>query len=90
MPGISHAYEPQGAFYAFPKVEGLFGKVTPQGVTLRSSADVCIYLMEQSLVALMPGEAFGDGRCIRISYAESLETLGTAFDRMDEGIKALK
>ena len=90
MPGVAHAYEPQGAFYAFPSVEGLFGKTTPQGVTLTSSADVCIYLMEQSLVALMPGEAFGDGRCIRISYAESLETLGTALDRMEEGIKALK
>ena len=90
MPGVSHAYEPQGAFYAFPSVEGLFGKTTPQGVTLTSSADVCIYLMEQSLVAVMPGEAFGDGRCIRISYAESMETLGTALDRMEEGIKALK
>ena len=90
MPGITHAYEPQGAFYAFPSVVGLFGKTTPQGKVLQSSEDVCLYFMEHALVALMPGEAFGDSRCIRISYAESLETLGKAFDRMDEGIKALK
>ena len=35
-------------------------------------------------------QAFGDGRCLRISYAESLETLATAMDCMEKGIEALK
>ena len=90
MPGVTHAYDPQGAFYAFPTVSGLFGKTTPQGKKLTSSNDVCLYFIEECLVACVPGEAFGDARCLRITFAESLETLKTAYDRMEKGIKALK
>jgi len=90
MPGVTHAYEPQGAFYAFPTVHGCFGKTTPGGVTLRDAEGVCLYLLEHCLVALVPGEAFGDGQCLRISYAASMETLTTALDRMEAGLKALR
>ena len=81
---------PQGAFYAFPTVSGCFGKTTPAGVTLKDAEGVCLYLLDQCLLALVPGEAFGDGQCLRISYAASMETITTAMDRMEEGLKALK
>ena len=89
MPGVSHAYIPQGAFYAFPSVAGCFGKRTPCGIVIRDAEGVCLYLLEKSLVAMVPGEAFGDGKCLRISYAASMETLTASMDRMEAGIRAL-
>jgi len=89
MPGVEHAYEPQGAFYAFPSVRGCFGKKTPAGVTLTDAESVCLYLLEHALIALVPGEAFGDGDCLRISYAASEETLTATMDRMEASLNAL-
>ena len=51
---------------------------------------VCLYLLEQCLLAVVPGEAFGDGECLRISYAESLEVIKDAMDRMETGLQALR
>ena len=90
MPGVTHAYTPQGAFYAFPTVHGCFGKKTPGGVVLKDAEGVCIYLLEQCLLALVPGEAFGDGNCVRLCYAESMEILTESMNRMESGLKALK
>ena len=90
MPGVTHAYEPQGAFYAFPTVHGCFGKKTPAGVVLQTAEQVCVYLLEQCLLALVPGEAFGDGNCVRLCYAESMEVLTDSMDRMESGLKALR
>lgn len=44
------------------------------------------YLIQEALVALVPGDAFGAPDCIRISYAASLETLGKALDRMEKAL----
>ena len=71
-------------------MHGCFGKKTPAGVTLKDAEGVCLYLLESCLVALVPGEAFGDGQCVRLSYAASMETLTAAMDRMEKGLKALK
>lgn len=91
MPGVSHAYEPQGAFYAFPDVTGCFGKRTAiSDKEICSAEDVCLYLLEECGVALVPGEAFGDGNCVRISYATSMETLAASMDQMEAGLAALK
>lgn len=43
-----------------------------------------------SKVALVPGDAFGDDTCIRISYAESLTTLKAAAERIKEALLSLK
>jgi len=90
MPGVTHAYTPQGAFYAFPTVHGCFGKKTPSGTVIKDAEGVCLYLLEDHLLALVPGEAFGDGACVRLSYATSMETLTDALDRMEAGLKNLK
>ena len=90
MPGLTHAYQPQGAFYAFPTVNGCFGKTTPSGKVLDDAEGVCLYLLEECLVALVPGEAFGDGNCLRISYATDMGTLQDAMDRMERGLAAIK
>lgn len=59
---------PQGAFYAYPSVEGLLGR-TIRGTTVRSSADLATLILEQAEVAVVPGEAFGPSGYLRLSYA---------------------
>ena len=89
MPHVEHVYTPEGAFYAFPTIKACFGRVTAKGVHLADSNDVCLYLLEDFLLALVPGEAFGDPDCLRISYAASMETIADAMDKMEQGMKAL-
>ena len=71
--GIEPGPRPQGAFYLFPRVDGLFGLRTPEGEEVCSGLDVCSFLLETAGVAVVPGEAFGEPRCVRISYALSTE-----------------
>lgn len=61
---------PEGAFYVFPDISSFFGK-SVAGKTIKTSEDLAMYLLDDALVALVSGEAFGDPNCIRISYAAS-------------------
>ncbi len=79
---------PKGAFYVFPNVSQLFGKQYKH-YRIANSNDLCMYLLEEAHVALVPGEAFGSPECLRISYATSEEVLNKAFDRIHEAIEKL-
>ncbi len=68
--------KPDGAFYVFPDVSALYTTAIPDSTTL------CTKLLEEAEVALVPGAAFGDDRCIRISYALADETLVKAMERI--------
>jgi len=61
---------PDGAFYVFPRVSSLYGR---HGIS--NSADFATYLLEEAAVAVVPGSAFGEDECVRISYATSIEEL---------------
>jgi aspartate aminotransferase len=87
MPGIK-ANEPGGAFYVFPDCSAFFGK-SINGRTINNSDDLCMYLLEEGLVALVGGEAFGAPNCFRISYAASEETLTKAMNRIKEALAKL-
>jgi aspartate aminotransferase len=80
---------PQGAFYIFPDVSELFGKTTPHGDVLQTASDLCMYLLNEAEVALVPGEAFGSPNCLRISYAASKETLIEALNRIHKAVDKL-
>lgn len=80
---------PQGAFYLFPDVSGVLGRTAPDGTVVTDSLGLCRYLLDACHVALVPGEAFGDPRGLRISYATGMDTLMTAMDRIEAGIAAL-
>lgn len=69
IPGVT-CPEPQGAFYAYPSVKGLFGK-TIKGVEINSSADLAGVILDEVEVAVVPGEAFGTNGYLRLSYALS-------------------
>jgi aspartate aminotransferase len=46
--------------------------------------------MEKAHVAVVPGSAFGEDRCIRISYALSMDDLKDGFDRICAALAALE
>jgi aspartate/methionine/tyrosine aminotransferase len=73
----------QGAFYLFPRVDGLFGLLRPDGAPIRSAMDLADYFLVSVGVGVVPGEAFGEPRCIRVSYA-----LGR--DLVEEGVKRIQ
>lgn len=79
---------PIGAFYIFPNVTELFGKQY-NGTEIKDSSDLCMYLLEEAHVGLVPGDAFGSPNCIRISYAASEETLMEAMKRIKTAIEKL-
>lgn len=60
--------EPQGAFYAYPSFEGFLGQEI-KGYQIDSTLDLAAALLEESKVAIVPGEAFGVGGAARLSFA---------------------
>lgn len=62
----------QGAFYLFPNISS-FGM---------ASVDFCAKLLEEKLVAVVPGSAFGSDENVRFSYAVSDETIQKGIERM--------
>lgn len=81
IPGIS-CNKPEGAFYVFPSCKGLMGKKTPAGKTITNDNEFSAYLLEEALVAVVPGIAFGSEGFFRISYATSDEVLVKACERI--------
>ncbi|MBN2612532.1 MAG: pyridoxal phosphate-dependent aminotransferase [Bacteroidales bacterium] len=88
IPGLKTSV-PGGAFYVFPQVSSYFGK--SDGVnTIKSSNDLCLYLLDKAHLATVPGEAFGEPTCIRISFATADENLTEAMARMKHALALLK
>ncbi len=67
VPGFT-CLEPEGAFYAFPSVEGAIGR-TIRGTVVDSSLTLANLILEHAKVAIVPGEAFGAPGYARLSYA---------------------
>lgn len=87
IPGLK-VNNPGGAFYVFPDCSSYFGK-TSNGKTISNSDELCMYLLEDALVACVGGAAFGDPNCFRISYAASEEILQKAVDRIADALAKL-
>jgi aspartate aminotransferase len=81
--------KPEGAFYVFPDVTAFFGRTTPDNTVIRSAEDLATYLLINAGVSTVMGEAFGDDKCIRISYAASRETLSEAISRIKNSLAKL-
>lgn len=74
---------PQGAFYVYPDVTGLFGREF-RGRTFNSSLELADFVLEEAEVALVPGEAFGPSGFFRLSYALSDEQLLEGIQRLQK------
>lgn len=72
---------PEGAFYLFPDVSSFFGKSSGT-YNINNANDLTLYILNEALVALVSGSAFGAPKCIRISYAASDEELKEALVRI--------
>ena len=72
---------PGGAFYLFPDVHRWYA---PEWLENGGSGSValCKELLEEVGLALVPGSAFGDDRCVRVSYAASDAALDGALERL--------
>jgi len=88
IPGL-RVNVPEGAFYIFMNVDSFFGK-TDGKTAINDDKDLCMYLLNKGHVALVPGSAFGNPNCIRISYATSNDKLVEACKRIAQALSELK
>ncbi len=75
--------EPEGAFYAFPSMEGLIGR-TIGGREIGSTLDLASVVLEEAKVAFVPGEAFGAPGYARFSFALGMDDLREGIGRIAE------
>ncbi|PKQ10512.1 MAG: aspartate aminotransferase [Alphaproteobacteria bacterium HGW-Alphaproteobacteria-1] len=82
IPGIDCPC-PEGAFYVYPSIAGLIGKVSVGGARIVTDEDFATALLEETGVAVVFGAAFGLSPHFRISYATSDEALNEACGRIE-------
>ena len=70
---------PNGAFYVFPEIN----------LKEIDSISFCKLALEKVGLAIVPGIAFGDDKCIRISYAASNEMINNGIDRLENLLNCL-
>lgn len=87
MPGVS-CLKPEGAFYVFPNVSGLYGR-SFNGKQVKSSADITEFLLEKANVAVVPGVVFGNDSHIRLSYATSMRNIEEGMTRIKTAFSQL-
>lgn len=87
IPGVT-CNNPGGAFYVFPNTSAYYGK-SAAGRTINGSSDLSDYLLDEARVAVVPGSAFGDDTCIRLSYAISLADNKKGLERIAEALGKL-
>jgi aspartate aminotransferase len=81
--------EPEGAFYVFPDVRGLYDRpLGPNGRVVHSAAELSAYLLDEALVVTVPGEAFGTPGFIRLSYALGMDQLLEGVARLQSALSA--
>jgi aspartate aminotransferase len=88
IPGIKSNI-PEGAFYVFPDISFFFGKSDGEFM-VNNADDLSLYILNKVNVALVTGSAFGDPKCLRISYAASENELRKALKRIEEALLLLR
>jgi aspartate aminotransferase len=78
---------PKGAFYVFPDVSATYGhEICGKQVT--GSMSFAEALLDGAKVSVVPGISFGDDKCVRLSYATSMENIKKGLDRIEEALSA--
>ncbi|CAN6328134.1 unnamed protein product [Urochloa humidicola] len=89
LPGLKIS-EPQGAFYLFIDFSCYYGSEVEGFGSIKDSESLCVFLLEKAQVALVPGNAFGDDKSVRISYSAAMSTLETAVGKIKEAMALLR
>jgi aspartate aminotransferase len=87
MPDIT-CPQPDGAFYAFPRISAYYGRHY-NGQVVDGSMAFSRLLLEHEKVATVPGLAFGDDAHIRLSYSTSMVQIAEAMDRLERFLSHL-
>lgn len=82
-------YQPDGAFYIFPKINSFFGKKFGDH-TINNADDLSMYLLNHAHVSTVTGRAFGQPDCIRLSFANSMENIEKGIARIKEALDKLQ
>ena len=80
---------PDGAFYIMINVSSTYGK-SINGKTINNSMEFSSVLLEEALVAVVPGGEFGAEEYVRISYASSLESIMEGLSRIGKFVSECK
>jgi aspartate aminotransferase len=88
IPGLRIAAIP-ATFYAFPNVAAFLGRRTNDAI-IDTVETLCDWLVETHGVGLVPGTAFGDPECVRLSFAVSDAELTGGLQRLRSGLAALR
>lgn len=88
IPGII-CPEPEGAFYIFPDMSFYYGK-TDGETTIHNAADLSMYLLNTAHVSSVMGDAFGEPKCVRFSFANSMEKIEEGWKRIKDALSKLK
>jgi aspartate aminotransferase len=87
IPGIKLSV-PDGAFYVFPDISYYFGK-SYNGQTINNAEDFATFILTEANVALVTGDAFGNGNCVRLSFATSDEKIEKSILRIKDALAKL-
>ena len=88
IPGLIYN-EPPGAFYVFPDVSFYFGKKTPAGETINNADELCMYFLNTAHVSVVTGKAFGEPKCVRMSFAVNTANIEKGFEKIKKALKDL-
>lgn len=80
--------KPDGAFYLFVDVSAYYGKYA-DGVEIKDSSSFASALLNHG-VAVVSGIAFGDDKCIRLSYSLAIEDILRGTAKIKEFLLGLK
>jgi aspartate aminotransferase len=83
IPGVTCSM-PKGAFYAYPNLRGALDRGG-----IKTPLEFADRLLKEAHVAVVPGEAFGTGHHVRISYATSMKELEKGLDRIHKFVESL-
>ena len=88
IPGLIYN-EPPGAFYVFPDVSSYFGKKTPAGDIINNADELCMYFLNTANVSVVTGKAFGEPKCIRMSFAVNTANIEKGFEKIKKALRDL-
>jgi aspartate/methionine/tyrosine aminotransferase len=74
-------YQPEGAFYCFPSFHAVLGR-TFHGRKIETTLELADLLLDEALVAIVPGEGFGAPGYARLSYALGDDDIAEGIDRI--------
>jgi aspartate aminotransferase len=87
IPGLT-CVPPKGAFYVFPNFSSYFGGEY-KGRKIMNSVDMSDYLLDEALMASVPGAAFGADDFVRFSFATSMEVIAAGMRRLQEALSRI-